>query len=61
MKTPFLPLSAGRTLRAIFDDSCKTAEFKPKIAFEAMDLTTLRGMAAAGFGSRLTHACKFAD
>ena len=50
---PFLALSAGRTLRAIFDDACKNAEFKPKIAFEAMDLTTLRGMAAAGLGVAL--------
>ena len=50
---PFLALSAGRTLRAIFDDACKNAEFEPNIAFEAMDLTTLRGMAAAGLGVAL--------
>lgn len=50
---PFLALSAGRTLRFIFDDACKTAEFTPNIAFEAMDLTTLRGMAAAGLGVTL--------
>ncbi len=49
----FLALSAGRTLRSIFDDACKAAEFQPKIAFEAMDLTTLRGMAAAGLGVAL--------
>ncbi len=50
---PFLALSAGRTLRAIFDRACDTAEIKPNIAFEAMDLTTLRGMAAAGLGVAL--------
>ncbi len=50
---PFLALSAGRTLRAIFDKACQAAEVEPKIAFEAMDLTTLRGMAAAGLGVAL--------
>ena len=53
LEDPFLALSAGRTLRAIFDDACKAAGFKPKNAFEAMDLTTLRGMAAAGLGVAL--------
>ena len=50
---PFLALSAGRTLRAIFDKACEAAAFTPKVAFEAMDLTTLRGMAAAGLGVAL--------
>ena len=50
---PFLALSAGRTLRAIFDKACQTAAIEPKIAFEAMDLTTLRGMVAAGLGVAL--------
>lgn len=49
----FLALSSGRTLRAIFEQACATAGFSPNIAFEAMDTTTLRGMAAAGLGIAL--------
>jgi DNA-binding transcriptional LysR family regulator len=50
---PFLALSAGRTPRYIFDEACKEVDIKPNIAFEAMDLTTLRGMVAAGLGVAL--------
>ena len=46
----FLALSSGRTLCTIFDRACEAAGFIPRIAFEAMDITTLRGMAAAGLG-----------
>jgi LysR family transcriptional regulator, transcription activator of glutamate synthase operon len=46
----FLSLSAGNTLNTIFEKACIEASFVPKIAFEGMDVGTLRGMIAAGLG-----------
>jgi LysR family transcriptional activator of glutamate synthase operon len=47
---PFLALSPEHTLRIIFDRLCADASFVPKIAFEGMDVATLRGLIAAGLG-----------
>ena len=47
---PFLALSPEHTLRIIFDRLCADASFVPKIAFEGRDITTLRGLIAAGLG-----------
>jgi len=47
---PFLALSPEHTLRIIFDRLCADASFLPKIAFEGMDIATLRGLIAAGLG-----------
>jgi DNA-binding transcriptional LysR family regulator len=47
---PFLALSPEHTLRIIFDRLCADASFVPKIAFEGMDIATLRGLIAAGLG-----------
>jgi LysR family transcriptional regulator, transcription activator of glutamate synthase operon len=47
---PFLALSPEHTLRIIFDKVCADASFLPKIAFEGMDIGTLRGLIAAGLG-----------
>jgi LysR family transcriptional regulator, transcription activator of glutamate synthase operon len=47
---PFLALSPEHTLRIIFDRVCADASFLPKIAFEGMDIATLRGLIAAGLG-----------
>ena len=47
---PFLALSPEHTLRIIFDRMCADASFSPKIAFEGMDIATLRGLIAAGLG-----------
>lgn len=47
---PFLALSPEHTLRIIFDKVCAAASFLPKIAFEGMDIATLRGLIAAGLG-----------
>ena len=47
---PFLALSPVHTLRIIFDKVCADASFSPKIAFEGMDIGTLRGLIAAGLG-----------
>src|SRR5260370_1143295 len=50
---PFLALSPEHTLRIIFDRVCADASFLPKIAFEGMDVATLRGLIAAGLGIAL--------
>jgi len=50
---PFLTLSPEHTLRIIFDRVCADASFPPKIAFEGMDIATLRGLIAAGLGIAL--------
>jgi DNA-binding transcriptional LysR family regulator len=47
---PFLTLSPDHSLRVIFDKVCADASFSPKIAFEGMDIATLRGLIAAGLG-----------
>jgi DNA-binding transcriptional LysR family regulator len=47
---PFLALSPEHTMRIIFDKVCADASFLPKIAFEGMDIATLRGLIAAGLG-----------
>src|SRR3984957_5142186 len=50
---PFLALSPEHTLRIIFDKLCTDSSFLPKIAFEGMDVATLRGLIAAGLGIAL--------
>jgi DNA-binding transcriptional LysR family regulator len=50
---PFLALSPEHTLRIIFDKLCADSSVLPKIAFEGMDLATLRGLIAAGLGIAL--------
>ena len=50
---PFLALSPEHTLRIIFDKVYADASFLPKIAFEGMDIATLRGLIAAGLGMGL--------
>ena len=42
--------SPEHTLRIIFDKVCADASFLPKIAFEGMDIATLRGLIGAGLG-----------
>lgn len=54
---PFLAVSSGDTLRTIFDKVCADSSLVPNIAFEAMNIGTLRGMIAAGLGiGLLPHA-----
>ena len=53
---PFLALSPSHTLRIIFDKVCADSSFLPKIAFEGMDIATLRGLIAAGLGIALLPA-----
>jgi LysR family transcriptional activator of glutamate synthase operon len=47
---PFVALNPDHTLRNIFDKVCDDSSFVPNIAFEGMDIATLRGMIAAGLG-----------
>src|SRR6202021_2218023 len=47
---PFLVLSPEHTLRIIFDRVCADASFLPNIAFEGMDVATLRGLFLAVLG-----------
>jgi LysR family transcriptional activator of glutamate synthase operon len=47
---PFLALNPGHTLRNIFDKVCVDSSFVPNIAFEGMEIATLRGLIAAGQG-----------
>jgi LysR family transcriptional activator of glutamate synthase operon len=47
---PFLALSPEHTLRIIFESVCAAAAFLPKVAFEGMDVATLRGLISAGLG-----------
>ena len=53
LSEPFLALSPEHTLRIIFDKLCADSLFLPKIAFEGMDVATLRGLIAAGLGIAL--------
>jgi LysR family transcriptional regulator, transcription activator of glutamate synthase operon len=50
---PFLALSPEHTMRIIFDKVCSDASFLPTIAFQGMDIATLRGLIAAGLGIAL--------
>jgi LysR family transcriptional regulator, transcription activator of glutamate synthase operon len=47
---PFLALNPGHTLRNIFDKVCVDSSFVPSIAFEGMEIATLRGLIAAKLG-----------
>jgi LysR family transcriptional activator of glutamate synthase operon len=49
-KETFLTLSPGNTLRVILEQACAKASISPQIAFESTDVSTLRGMIAAGLG-----------
>ncbi|WP_420035277.1 LysR family transcriptional regulator [Streptomyces sp. cg28] len=49
----FVTLEPGYGLRRIFDDLCKEAGFKPRVAFEGEEAETLRGLVAAGLGVAL--------
>jgi DNA-binding transcriptional LysR family regulator len=50
---PFVALRAGHGLRLVLDELCQQAGFKPNIKFEAYEVSSLRGLVAAGFGVTL--------
>jgi DNA-binding transcriptional LysR family regulator len=53
---PFVGLRATSALRAQTDDLCARAGFTPDIVFEGDDLSTVRGLVAAGLGVAVVPA-----
>lgn len=52
----FISLKPGYALRTIADQLCRQAGFEPKVAFEGEEITTARGLVAAGLGVTLVPA-----
>jgi LysR family transcriptional activator of glutamate synthase operon len=52
----FVMLSHPSSLRQIADNLCSQAGFSPRVAFEADDLSTVRGLVAAGLGVAIMPA-----
>lgn len=52
-KEPFIIFRTGFTLRTIVIDACSQAGFRPKIAFEGEETSTIRGLVASGLGVSL--------
>jgi LysR family transcriptional regulator, transcription activator of glutamate synthase operon len=55
-KEPFIALRPTSALRKLADDLCRAAGFRPAIVFEGDDLTSLRGLVAAGLGVAVVPA-----
>src|SRR3984957_3851901 len=55
-REPFIALRPTSALRKLADDLCKQAGFRPSIVFEGDDLTSLRGLVAAGLGVAVVPA-----
>ena len=55
-REPFIALRPTSALRKLADDLCKEAGFRPAIVFEGDDLTSLRGLVAAGLGVAVVPA-----
>ncbi|MGW0160377.1 LysR family transcriptional regulator [Mycobacterium sp. NPDC003323] len=47
---PFVALRPGFGLRQLTDELCATAGISPSVVFEAMEIPTVEGLVAAGFG-----------
>lgn len=47
---PFVALAPGFGLRQLTDELCAEAGIAPQIVFEAMEIPTMEGLVAAGFG-----------
>lgn len=47
---PFVALAPGFGLRQLTDELCAEAGITPQIVFEAMEIPTMEGLVAAGFG-----------
>lgn len=46
----FVVLEPGYGMRSIVEDLCKQAGFRPRVAFQAQDAHTIRGLVSAGLG-----------
>jgi DNA-binding transcriptional LysR family regulator len=55
-REPFIALRPTSALRKLADDLCRAAGFRPSIVFEGDDLTSLRGLVAAGLGVAVVPA-----
>jgi DNA-binding transcriptional LysR family regulator len=53
---PFITLSEETPLRTQIDRLCERAGFTPRIAFEGLNVETLRGLVSAGLGVALLPA-----
>ncbi|WP_280382979.1 LysR family transcriptional regulator [Nocardia wallacei] len=49
----FIAMPTGFGMRAILDDLCAAADFRPRIGLESSDLVTVAGLVAAGLGVAL--------
>ncbi|WP_019973243.1 LysR family transcriptional regulator [Mycobacterium sp. 141] len=47
---PFVALASGFGLRQLTDELCAEAGIEPQVVFEAMEIPTMEGLVAAGFG-----------
>ncbi|AKS31732.1 LysR family transcriptional regulator [Mycolicibacterium goodii] len=47
---PFVALAPGFGLRQLTDELCAEAGIEPRVVFEAMEIPTMEGLVAAGFG-----------
>jgi DNA-binding transcriptional LysR family regulator len=55
-REPFIALRPTSALRKLVDDLCRQAGFRPTVVFEGDDLTSLRGLVAAGLGVAVVPA-----
>lgn len=55
-REPFIALRPTSALRKLGDDLCAAAGFRPKIVFEGDDLSSVRGLVAAGLGVAIVPA-----
>jgi LysR family transcriptional regulator, transcription activator of glutamate synthase operon len=53
---PFIGLRPTSALRELGDDLCKRAGFRPAVVFEGDDLSSVRGLVAAGLGVAIVPA-----
>jgi LysR family transcriptional activator of glutamate synthase operon len=53
---PFIMLRATSMLRRLCDELCRSAGFRPTVAFEGDDLPTVAGFVAAGLGVAIVPA-----
>lgn len=53
---PFVMLETGYGMRSIVETLCRSAGFRPRVAFQGQDLHTVRGLVSAGLGVAVAPA-----